>query len=709
MIALYDVDPRVAELATSALGKNPINLADPPSLAAYLRSRVSDPFSVLFISHMALASDSDLVVTLQRALEQPSFHCFILSTGSIDTLPTALRRNGRAHFVVVSTDTTQLSHHLLELQRELELAHLVSLFQKSIHSPKLDDGDETLLTCAEALRLYSGASAVHLLRYCAFSKDLGTRVSSGGDKLESVDGSELLSRIARSPQSLLSLTASEARTQLGVTVRAHAVVFLEIVPYERYGALAFVFDQSVPDNAALQRCLLSSRCLAALYQGIDERIEVDGLRLLVSAEGTGFSKRGVLWEFLRGLKILFNSDGASIYDVIQQDGDQISFDKTYVHHGRAEHYPFSVSYGRAHQCIHTRNILLVRKMSTTDDKWEALELALGDVSVASSKRLELASYRAPQAVEIEKCEVYVPLLDPSNSNPIGCLKVSSFERVDAFGLVDVFRIQALAPACSLMLRRLKRLEVAAADLERKALHDRMLEQAEGLFFYREIALGIFHQVGNHLSTVRGHLQLVESFAEKARDRKDELLSETRDASELASAAEDLIDRAQRMGKTLRPVPSRCKLFKDILRPAIQYAERSVQGTGVQVFHSLGSDDYDVNLDKYLVKEALINLLNNSIWAVKANRYGGKREIFVAARPFGRVVRIEIEDSGVGIDPSDFPNLFKPFFTRRPGGTGLGLYFTKRLLEQSGGSVQMARTIVEKGTKMAVMLPLESGR
>jgi signal transduction histidine kinase len=72
----------------------------------------------------------------------------------------------------------------------------------------------------------------------------------------------------------------------------------------------------------------------------------------------------------------------------------------------------------------------------------------------------------------------------------------------------------------------------------------------------------------------------------------------------------------------------------------------------------------------------------------------------------RKVKIEIVDSGIGITQENFPKMFSPYFTTRPGGTGLGLYFTRRLVEQFNGTVEIARSYPGKGTTVVLIFPLQ---
>ena len=78
-----------------------------------------------------------------------------------------------------------------------------------------------------------------------------------------------------------------------------------------------------------------------------------------------------------------------------------------------------------------------------------------------------------------------------------------------------------------------------------------------------------------------------------------------------------------------------------------------------------------------------------------------------------VVRLEVEDTGVGIRPEDLGRLFAEFqqlddaLTKKQGGTGLGLALTKRIVEAQGGAVGV-RSVVGKGSVFHAVLPLRTG-
>ena len=70
----------------------------------------------------------------------------------------------------------------------------------------------------------------------------------------------------------------------------------------------------------------------------------------------------------------------------------------------------------------------------------------------------------------------------------------------------------------------------------------------------------------------------------------------------------------------------------------------------------------------------------------------------------RRVRVEIEDTGIGIPGADADRVFNPFFSTKTGGTGLGLALTHKIIEDHGGSIDF-RSTVGQGTVFRIVLPL----
>ena len=75
------------------------------------------------------------------------------------------------------------------------------------------------------------------------------------------------------------------------------------------------------------------------------------------------------------------------------------------------------------------------------------------------------------------------------------------------------------------------------------------------------------------------------------------------------------------------------------------------------------------------------------------------------KPHGKMAAVEVADNGRGIAPEHMPNIFRPFFTTKGDGTGLGLSLARRIVEAHQGRIDVT-SIVGQGTTFAVLLPLQ---
>lgn len=236
--------------------------------------------------------------------------------------------------------------------------------------------------------------------------------------------------------------------------------------------------------------------------------------------------------------------------------------------------------------------------------------------------------------------------------------------------------------------------------ERPNVDQRLLKQAASAFFFREVALGIFHQLGNEVNIIGSELLLMESLTQSL----PELQRRVSQIHEHVRRAKNALDIVHQHGVRLDPRAKECYLATDIVRAALQQYSERAKAVGIVSRHSFGSCDFVVRVDREFFLQAILALFDNAFWAVKNNRTS-RREVFVTIRSdVGKIAKIEISDTGVGVNPELTKRIFEPFFTTRETGTGLGLYFARMIIENSGGTLQLERSIVGKGTTFAIALP-----
>jgi signal transduction histidine kinase len=110
---------------------------------------------------------------------------------------------------------------------------------------------------------------------------------------------------------------------------------------------------------------------------------------------------------------------------------------------------------------------------------------------------------------------------------------------------------------------------------------------------------------------------------------------------------------------------------------------------------------EVEHDSDQFHQVVLNLLLN---ALQATEDQGKVAVTVKSR--GLFAVVEVADNGRGIAPEHLPNIFRPFYTTKGDGTGLGLSLAKRIVEDHHGTIDVTST-VGQGTTFSVLLPLQA--
>ncbi|MBV6812336.1 HAMP domain-containing histidine kinase [Xanthomonas campestris pv. passiflorae] len=98
-----------------------------------------------------------------------------------------------------------------------------------------------------------------------------------------------------------------------------------------------------------------------------------------------------------------------------------------------------------------------------------------------------------------------------------------------------------------------------------------------------------------------------------------------------------------------------------------------------------------------LEQVLISLLRNALES------GGVAPIVLRACADGAMARIEVLDGGARLPPSD--NLFVPFFTTKPGGSGIGLVLSRQIVDAQGGSLELRPRSDAPGSVATLWLPL----
>ncbi len=219
----------------------------------------------------------------------------------------------------------------------------------------------------------------------------------------------------------------------------------------------------------------------------------------------------------------------------------------------------------------------------------------------------------------------------------------------------------------------------------------------------ELAGGFIHEIKNHLSTLGLNLSLLaEDFQEPQNQRERRAHSRVQklqnECQRLVEVSNDFLRFARIKDVTLAPAD-----LGKVLEEMIDFFGPSAKAGNIEIKEYLPSDLPPVALNKELFKQALLNLLLN---AEQAMPEGGAITIQakIDTTERGTFVVLGIIDTGKGIAPELRAKIFKPFFSTKSSGSGLGLPTTKKILEAHHGTIDV-ESEVGKGTKFTLRLPV----
>jgi len=225
--------------------------------------------------------------------------------------------------------------------------------------------------------------------------------------------------------------------------------------------------------------------------------------------------------------------------------------------------------------------------------------------------------------------------------------------------------------------------VQVRDITKTARLQESLRRSETMAALGAVVGGVAHEVRNPLF---GMSAVLDAFESRFGDRPEHHPYLPMLRTELGRMAE-LMQALLEYGK-----PAQFELtsgrVSEAVANALELCRPLAESHGLSlVFHS-EADAYPVSFDLGRLTQALKNVIENAIQHSPA-----AGEVTVAATPVtmadGVWVRVSVRDHGPGFAPEDLPRALEPFFSRRSGGTGLGLPIVSRVLEGHGGRLRLA--------------------
>jgi signal transduction histidine kinase len=220
--------------------------------------------------------------------------------------------------------------------------------------------------------------------------------------------------------------------------------------------------------------------------------------------------------------------------------------------------------------------------------------------------------------------------------------------------------------------------------------------------YTEIAKlagALAHEIKNPLSTIRLNMELLaEDLQNPETPRERRALAKAAVVQRECHRLQELLDSFLTFARIRRPNLQPTNLNQQ-LKQVLQFFQPKAKDAGIEVIDYLANDLPTVLLDREAFHGAVLNLLLN---AEQAMPEGG--QLVVRTSDTGDGVRLDLIDTGCGMDAKTREHIFDAFFSTKRGGSGLGLSTARKIIESHGGQISV-QSEIGRGTQFTVRLPV----
>ena len=202
-----------------------------------------------------------------------------------------------------------------------------------------------------------------------------------------------------------------------------------------------------------------------------------------------------------------------------------------------------------------------------------------------------------------------------------------------------------------------------------------------------------HQLGTPVSSLMAWVELLEMKAEESPEDRELVEELKKDVARLKTIAE----RFSKIGSV--PILSELSLNGLLQRSVSYFQVRLPKNVRLELETEL-PDSLHIRVNDALFDWVIENLVKNALDAI-----GSQGKITIVAVEKGKHVQIDVMDTGKGIPKAQFKEVFKPGFTTKKRGWGLGLSLSKRVVENyHNGKISVQQSELGKGTTFRVLLP-----
>ena len=226
-------------------------------------------------------------------------------------------------------------------------------------------------------------------------------------------------------------------------------------------------------------------------------------------------------------------------------------------------------------------------------------------------------------------------------------------------------------------------------------HQREMARAQHLATLGELAAGLAHEIRNPLAGIAGVVEVMSKDLPANSPSRAVMGDVQKEIRHIQDILNDLLFYARPRPPAFHPSD-----LNATIEQAVMLARQQVRNKPVQILFTPNSSLPLVDHDPALIQQVVLNLLPNGIQAI----FGAGKVEVTAAREQDQAI-VEVADTGRGIPADALTKIFKPFFTTRSEGTGLGLSLANGIVQSHGGRIEVS-SAPGKGSQFQIWLPVE---
>jgi signal transduction histidine kinase len=241
---------------------------------------------------------------------------------------------------------------------------------------------------------------------------------------------------------------------------------------------------------------------------------------------------------------------------------------------------------------------------------------------------------------------------------------------------------------------MQQLRESREEIER--LHRTQMSRAEHLATLGELATGLAHEIRNPLAGIAGVIEIVSRDLPATSPARAVIKDVRLEIAQINRIVTDLLE-------TARPHPPQIRLsdLNTTVEHAVMLARQHVISKPIKIELRKSPELPEVEHDSDQIHQVLLNLLLNAVQAMT-----GPGVVNVEIGSHDSCASVVVSDTGRGISPQHLSNIFRPFYTTKGNGTGLGLSLARRIVEEHHGRIEVT-SVVGKGSQFTVLLPFQA--